>query len=285
MALLKLFARAKKDPENQLKEILDGYELPTFPAIYLEALKRVRDEDSSSAQLADVLSSDPGLTVKLLRSVNSAAFGARNRIQSVHHAVSILGRGHIESMLISLASSSALPSDPHDGFEPKRFWRAAARRAATARTIAGRTDPGASSECFTAALLQDMAIPVLCARKGQPYARLLERWHDGDGELQAMEREEFGWDHAYVAALMANEWGFPASIAEAIASHHGSGDPTLRELVPVSLTALIREVDDEANVEELIEQAHAKTGLDRDRLRELVENSFRDAAQIAEQFT
>ena len=57
------------------------------------------------------------------------------------------------------------------------------------------------------------------------------------------------------------------------------------EPVPVSLTALIREVDDDGDVEKLIEQTHTKTGLARDRLQELVENSFRDAQQIAEQFT
>ena len=45
--MLKLFARKKTDPEAQLREILEGYELPTFPAIYLQALQQVRDSESS----------------------------------------------------------------------------------------------------------------------------------------------------------------------------------------------------------------------------------------------
>ena len=282
--MLRLFARTKTDPATELKAILDGYELPTFPGIYLEALQQVRDEGSSTATLADLLSSDPGLTMRLLRTVNSAAFGMRSSIKSVHHAVSMLGRGHLESMLISLASHSALPSDPCAGFEPERFWKTAARRAGTARALADRVDPSVRSECFTAALLQDMAIPVLCDRKGRSYAPLIERWHNGDGELQVMEREEFGWDHAQVAALMCNEWGFPESIAEAIASHHGSDNPDVRQLPPVTLSGLIGEVDEERGVEELVEQAHATMGLDRDQVRELVHESFRSAEEIAEQF-
>ena len=282
--MLKLFSRKKADPKTQLKEILDGYQLPTFPAIYLEALQQVRDEGSSTAKLADVLATDPGLTMRLLRTVNSAAFGLRSRIKSVHHAVSMLGRGHIESMLISLASHSALPADPCQGFQPERFWRTAARRAATARALADRVDPAQRSECFTAGLLQDMAIPMLCTQRGEPYTQLLEQWHNGHGELQVMELKEFGWDHAEVATLMCNEWGFPESIAEAIAGHHGSDDPEINQLPPVNLVALIPEVDEERGVEQLIEQAHATMGLDRDQVHELVEDSFRNAEEIAGQF-
>ena len=282
--MFKLFARTKTDPEAELKQILDGYELPTFPAIYLEALRQVRDADSSATALADTLATDPGLTMRLLRTVNSAAFGLRSQIKSVHHAVSLLGRSSIESMLLSLASHSALPSDPTPGFDPKRFWKTAARRAATARALADASDPSGRSECFTAALLQDMALPMLSDRFGNAYAELLERWHTGDGELQVMEREQFGWDHARVAVLLCAQWSFPESIAEAISAHHGSDDPEIHQLQPVNLVARIREVDDGPGLERFIEEVHATLGLEPDRVRELVDESFHDAEEIAQQF-
>ena len=151
--MLKLFARKDVDPQIQLKQLFDGYTLPTFPTIYLEALQQVRDPTSSAAALADVLALDPGLTVRLLGAVNSAAFGLRSPVKSVHHAVSMLGRGHIESMLISLATHSALPAEPCGGFEPHRFWRAAAsaRRprerwpiGSTRRSVPSALPPGSS---------------------------------------------------------------------------------------------------------------------------------------------
>ena len=282
--MLKLFSRTHANPATQLTEIFEGYELPTFPAIYLEALQLVRDEGAPTEKLSDLLAADPGLTVRLLHTVNSAAFGLRNRITSVHHAVSMLGRSHIESMLISLASHSALPSDPCDGFEPARFWKTAAQRGATAKALADCVNPAVRSECFTAGLLQDMAIPLLSARKGTPYSQLLDRWHSGDGELQVMERETFGWDHAQVATMICNEWSFPESIAEAIALHHGTDDPEIHQLPPVNLASLIPEVDQESAVEQLIEQAHSTLGLDRDQVRELIDDSFRHAEEIANQF-
>ena len=282
--MLKLFARKDADPQTQLAEVFEGYALPTFPAIYLEALQQVRDSDSSTATLADTLALDPGLTMRLLGTVNSAAFGLRSPIKSVHHAVSMLGRGHIESMLISLATHSALPADPCGGFEPHRFWRAAARRATTARALADRVNPAECSECFTAGLLLDMAVPVLSARKGPGYAEILERWHAGEAELQEMEQAAFGWDHAQVASLMCREWGFPEVIAEAIASHHGSEAGDAPRLPAVNLAALIPEVDGDLAITTVADRAHDAIGIDVNDAVELVGNSFLQAEEIAEQF-
>ena len=282
--MLKLFARKDTDPQTQLKEVFEGYALPTFPVLYLEALQLVRDHTSSTAALADAMARDPGLTMRLLGTVNSAAFGLRSPVKSVHHAVSMLGRGHIESMLISLATHSALPADPCGGFEPHRFWRAAARRAATARSLADLMNPAERSECFTAGLLTDMAVPVLSARKGPAYAGILEQWHAGEGALHELEQAAFGWDHAQVASLMCREWGFPHAIVEAIGSHHGTEDTEIHTLPPVNLAALIPEVDGDRAIAAVAERAHDAMGLDADDVRALVENSFLQAEEIAEQF-
>ena len=283
--MLKFFSRKQADAQAQLKAVLEGYELPSFPSVYLDALRLVRDTDSSNEKLADVIAGAPGLTANLLRTVNSAAFGLRSQVKSVHHAVSLLGRGHLESMLVTLASHSALPSAPCDGFVPARFWQTAARRAATARALADRVNPAEWSECFTAALLSDMAIPMLCTSKGAPYTRLVESALLGEGELQAMEGEAFGWNHAEVGALMCREWNFPGAIADAIAAHHGSDDPEVRELVPVNLAVRIPEIEAERGVDALVEHAHATLGLNVDDVRGLVEESFRRGDEIADQFT
>ncbi len=284
--MFKVFG-GQTDSRPRLADILEGYDLPSFGGIYMEALGLVRDVDSSTEKLADVLATDPGLTANLLRTVNSAAFGLRSEITSVHHAVSMLGRGHVESMLVSFASHDALPSDPCNGFEPDRFWKTAARRAATARALAERVSPAEWSECFTAALLSDMAIPVLCLKRGGEYTRLVESWHQGAGELQDLELEAFGWDHTQVAALMCAEWRFPEVIAQAIASHHGlpgHPDATAHPLEPVNVAMLIREVDEARGVAELVERAHATLGLAEDDIRGLVDESFHNAEEIAAQF-
>ena len=93
------------------------------------------------------------------------AFALRHKVRGVHHAVSLLGRSQLESMLISMAVRDTLPNSAKRGFEPRRFWTTSARRACTAAALADRIDPSTRSESFTASLLQDMAVPVLSHRR------------------------------------------------------------------------------------------------------------------------
>ena len=78
--------------------------------------------------------------------------------RSVHHAISLLGRDQLESMLLSLAVHDALPSKPTLGFEAGRFWQTAARRATLGRALADKIDPATRSESFTASLLRYHAV-------------------------------------------------------------------------------------------------------------------------------
>jgi len=266
--------------------MLGDCKLPAFRAIVSTALERVRDDAASSAEIADLMSSDPGLSVRLLGTVNSAAFALRHQVRSVHHAVSLLGRNQLESMLISIATRDALPREPGRGFEPQRFWVTAARRATTGRAIAELIDPATRSESFTASLLQDLAIPLLSSSKGDEYGAVLVRWHDGDEDLARLERETFGWDHAEVAGWVCRAWDFPEPLTVAIGNHHGAADDASPQdaLPAVGLVSVLREVDEQSGIEQLAERVEANHGIERDQTRELVRESFDAASDIARLF-
>ncbi len=280
--MLKLFSRKKAGAGPDLESILGNYELPSFPGLVMSALEKMRDEDAALTEIADIVSSDPGMTVKLLGMINSAAFGLRHRVKSVHHAISLLGRSQTESILIGMAVRDTLPRTTAQGFDASRFWKAAARRAVAARALADRIDPSVRSECFTAALLQDMAIPVLASCKGAEYGELLESWHRGDEGLDVLEQERFEWTHAQVAGSMCVRWEFPEAVSEAIATHHDALSDESVVLAPVRLVASLVESDEERGVDTLIRNAHEYFQLDADRTAELLEEAFLDAASLEE---
>ena len=156
--------QAQADGGTGLCDLLSGVELPTFPAVVMNAIEQLADPDVALDHVGDVLARDPGVSVQLLSVVNSAAFSPRNQVRSVHQAVVMLGRNEVESMLLSVAVHRSLPRDHAVGYEPDRFWAAAARRASVAVTFAEVVDPARRSEHFTAALLQDMASRSWCAQ-------------------------------------------------------------------------------------------------------------------------
>jgi HD-like signal output (HDOD) protein len=76
-----------------------------------------------------------------------------------------------------------------------------------------------AEELFAAALLQDMAVPLLAKELPTRYQSLFESRNDGTVRLSQLEEEEFGWTHAEAGATMARGWKLPESFASMIENH------------------------------------------------------------------
>jgi len=109
------------------------YELPSFSAGAVSTLRRIR-EDAEMKVIAERILADPGLSVRVLRTVNSAAFGLRNEVTDLTQAVTLLGRARVEALVLAAAVGESLPVC--DGIDLAGFWRTSAHRACLARRIA-----------------------------------------------------------------------------------------------------------------------------------------------------
>ncbi len=270
-------SRKPSDAKKELKAILGKAELPSFPAVVLRALSELRHDKSTPESVSKILSVDPGVSGRLLRLTNSASNGLRREVRSVDHAIALLGRGEVEALLLAVASRGALPAKRTAGFEPAAFWRLSARRAAIARAIAARVQPATKSECFTAGLLQDMAIPLLVGAHGASYEALLGASSSGGEDLRDAERASLGWDHGVAAGWLATHWGFPASLVDAIGAHHDGAESAVP--VGVVLTARL----DEHGPEALVEHAVALCGLAPDEAVAVLREADAQATEIAAQ--
>ncbi len=279
--MFSFFKRFKTDPKEQLRGMLAGYTLPSFPGAVTETLQRIRNPESSAASIAEVLSSDPGMSVRVLRVANSAAFSPTKKVENLTQAVALVGLSQVESLVLSVGVGAVMPNGPSQGYDIKRFWYAAARRGLLARGFASLLCPARTSECFTAGFLQDMALPFLAHHRAEEYGPLLEQWHVSGGDLALQERDKLGQDHAEIATWLCSEWDLPENIASAIGGHHDPQNKAYDCPPPVALVAWIRESEEDSGVESLIEAAHAHYGLPVEKVNELVESSFRDADEFA----
>ena len=94
--------------------------------------------------------------------------------KTVYHGKSHVG-GELEHYGFDVAYENT--EDFSTRLEASRFWRAAARRATLARVFAQHMHAATQAEAFTAALLLDMAVPLLAGVDSGGYAVLLDRWH------------------------------------------------------------------------------------------------------------
>jgi EAL and modified HD-GYP domain-containing signal transduction protein len=94
-------------PENLSAKVVN----PT-QATVLQLMEKVRQE-ADVKQIEEGFKRDVALTFKLLRYINSAAFGLNCEIQSIRHAVSILGYRPLAKWLtLLLATASPSPTAP-----------------------------------------------------------------------------------------------------------------------------------------------------------------------------
>jgi HD-like signal output (HDOD) protein len=265
-----------------LADLLDGYALPSFPRVITQAIERVSSVNADMGAVAETLKDDPGLSVHLLRLVNSASFAPRRPIVDLHQAVMMLGRNQLESMLISMAVNQALPKGPTPGFDTARFWAAASQRATVAATYANLFDPIRRSENYTAALLCDLALPVL-AQQVPGYADVLDEVSDRGVSLIEMEEERYGWNHQTVGALMCENWEFPVQLTESIGAHH---DPVAAsDILPlVKVVATVRDFGDPASREAFLSDVITTFGLPGEQAAPMLEDALSDAAATASLF-
>ena len=274
------FRRKSPNDPLRLEEVFENYEIPVFAASVHEVLRMIRDDETSNADIARGLELDPGISVKVLRLVNSAGFGLRQSVEDLSQAVQLIGRSSLESLLISVAVRDTLPLKARPGFSPRAFWRTAAQRAAIAGRFAADHSPTERSACWTAALLQDLAIPLLVDHFGDRYCELLSSWAENGEPLADLEREAVGVDHAEIGHKICERWGFPARLTEAIGCHH---EELTAENAPSRLVAFLR--PDEAGegsplgVPELLAAAES-IGLDPASCERHVELGLEDATAL-----
>lgn len=274
----------KKRPEDQLRAVLGEHQLPSFPAIVLKARALIRDDDASNGDIGACIVQDPGLSVRVLKTVNSAAFGMRHRVESVDQAIALLGRVQVESLLLSHGVGEALPKPRGGAFRAQAFWLAAARRASVAGALAKRLHPATAGQSFTAALLLDMAVPVLANVLKTSYDGLLVSAQSEELELGALEREEYGWDHAEVGSWMCEAWSFPDALTASVAGHHGSDVPELEAPPAVRAVALLTDSPSANDVDRLISTVEESHGLEADEVRSIVVEAEAAAVELARLF-
>lgn len=258
---------------------LGELELPSFPEPTMRALRMLRDPNTAVAQVGQILASDPKCSVKMLGMVNAASNGLPKRVDNVPHAAALLGRQQLESILLSASVASVVPGPRTQNFDPERFWRAAARRALMARALAERVDRANTWTSYTAGLLQDVALPLLVAARGEPYDAVLGQWQAQGGSLTVIEREVFDFDHAEIGRDLAEAWALPDGLREGIAVHHEHIAP---DYPAVRLVSALGEAEtDPSEAERLVELSREAFNVPADDTVAMLAAAFEGADDLA----
>ncbi|MGA3068089.1 MAG: GGDEF domain-containing protein [Tepidisphaeraceae bacterium] len=203
-----------------LDKILRAPQLPSLPAVAVQVLELAKQSNASISSVARVISSDPALSAKVLKTVNSSFYSLPQQVSTINHALALLGMQTVKTLALGFSLAGSLNSKKSPKFDYVRFWRQSLFSAVAARTVAKTVEAKEPEEAFLAGLLSDIGTLAMHRALGADYDELLSASEGDQVKLVKLSRERFDLDHAQVGGALAEQWKFPAGLVEPIRQHH-----------------------------------------------------------------
>lgn len=94
-------------------QVIKGKKLPANKVATMQLLAKLQDPESSMDDLANLISQDVTMSVRILRYINSAQFNLGREIESIHSATVMLGRNTIRN-IANLIAMSQIENKPNE---------------------------------------------------------------------------------------------------------------------------------------------------------------------------
>jgi putative nucleotidyltransferase with HDIG domain len=195
--------------------------MPAFPKSVQKILELTRDVNCSPKDLVQVIETDPVVTVKILRVVNSPYYSLPKQVTSIGHAVVYMGFNSVKNLALSVAAVGMLPKANAAGFDAQQYLLHSLATAGIAKQVALRVDDADPTDCFIAGLLHDFGKVVFAQFMPEEFRQALERSQADGSSLHLALQQIIGVDHAVVGAMLVEKWHFAAPLVETI--RHQSG--------------------------------------------------------------
>lgn len=203
-----------------------------FPATTQRLAELTANPDANIDPVIRVIESDPGLSTRLLRLVNSSVFALRTPCTSVTHAASLVGMKRLHQLaqtatiieLVDAKSNVASLILEHSSVV-----------AALSRYLAGHVGLP-PEELFTCGLLHDIGKVILLESESELYRSLVESTIDEPDSAHIRERDLLGYDHAVLGGHVLAAWNIPSPVPQVVAWHHQVArayeeDPAIARLI------------------------------------------------------
>jgi putative nucleotidyltransferase with HDIG domain len=249
------------------------------PILYYQLREKLDDPNSTFDDLAAIIKTDPAMSARLLKIVNSAFYGFDEKIDTLKHALNIIGTEQLTDLALAAIVTSKFEGIPRDLINMETFWMHSIGCGIAARKIAKRI-PGVEAEkMYLGGMLHDIGSLILFKESPEDTRKILIRCKETGENLFKVEKEILGYDHAEVGALMLTEWKLPERLAEIVKYHHQpakAGDYLIEACIIARADALVYEMkignSGEPGVPELDPKVLEVTPISDEEMKELKED-------------
>ncbi|MBP8980962.1 MAG: HDOD domain-containing protein [Syntrophobacterales bacterium] len=222
------------------KILLSIKQLPAFPTIVHKVSELLKNDDYDVNEVVNVIKYDQAITANILKISNSAYFGVRQKIKSIHDAVIYLGQKNLLRALQTVTVSRIFAKrNAGYGMKTAELWEHSVSVALMSQILSRKIIRKEDAVLYTAALLHDVGKLVMGEYVQESSQQIFAIMSSGEYSFLEAEEIVIGINHADLGGRIAVYWNFPPEIHDAIAYHHRpdrilEGDTMIPSLVYIA---------------------------------------------------
>jgi len=219
--------------------------LPPFSLILNRLMASLAHEDVSFAKLADLIEKDTVLAGNILRLVNSALYGLRGTVNSIRHAIALLGLGKLRNATLSMSVARMWTQvKTPAGWSMNQFNLHSVAVAILADAVTQRRATNYAEGAFAAGLFHDLGRLLVALGLPQEYEQIAVLCHQSGKTPLEAETEALGITHADLSAEALAVWNLPEPIQTAVRYHSDAKlDPTVPDPGELNLSMVLQAAD------------------------------------------
>ena len=194
--------------------------LASLPAVYCQLQEAMSDANSSFSDIGDVILYDSGLSAHLLKIVNSAYYGFSEKVETVSHAIGVIGTKQLSDLMLTTVVIDKFKSIPESAINMESFWKHSIACGLIARELASQKGDLEPEKFFTAGMLHDIGQIILCMELPDLTLKLMLELQTQSEPLHVLEQEELGFDHAELGGKLLDKWNLSQFNVETTMFHH-----------------------------------------------------------------
>lgn len=206
----------------KLGELVDDW-VASPPKTYFELKKAIEDEDSSFMDFARIIGSDPALVARLLRIVNSPLYGFSSQVETIQHALTIVGVQQLSELVLATTVMENFKGIPKRLLNMDTFWEHSIACGIAAKILANHLNESELDRFNVAGMLHDLGRLIISKKAPEQAEAIFSLSESRESLIDEVEKKVLGFTHAEVGASLLKAWKLPPRLVEVIScSHHPS---------------------------------------------------------------
>lgn len=190
------------------------------PIVYQRLTELLDDPKNNRDEITEIISYDPGLTVRVLNAASKVPYASTRKIDDVYDAVAAINENDLRALITTITAFESFSHIDTDLVDMDDFWNHSVCCGLAAQVLAERCGRANPDQMFIAGVIHDIGQLAIYHALPELATKVLETAGEPEEFRYHAEMDIIGTTHAEVGAELIESWGLPRHLREVVRFHH-----------------------------------------------------------------